>query len=238
MEYYLGYIICGFVVVLAIIIAGIAQVKVSSAYSKYKEVSSSLDMTGGELAQKLASEHGINITIASAHGHLIDNYNSANKTLTLSEENYNSRSLASHAIVAHEFGHALQDAKGYKPLFIRQAVIKTANFISSMLLPMLIIGVLLELFWFAGVGNIVIYIYVGIYAVSVICSLVTLPVEFNASSRAKKILYEMGCNSREESEGVDRVLNAAAMTYVASLLVSLAFFMRMLFLLLSITRDR
>ena len=91
----------------------------------------------------------------------------------------------------------------------------------------------MQLFWIAGAGNIIIYVSVGIYAVSVIAGLVTLPVEFNASSRAKKILVEMGSTSDEEVKGTDRVLNAAAMTYVASLFVSLAYFLRFLFLLLA-----
>ncbi len=238
MEFYIGYIVCGFAILIAIIIALSAQGKVTSAFNKYKNIPSSLDITGAELAERLAQEHGLNITIGSCRGTLSDHYNSATKTLNISQPNYNSKSLAAHAIVAHEFGHALQDKQGYKALKVRQAVIKTSNFVSSLLVPMLVIGLIMNLVFFMSAGSILIYVYVGIYAISVVASLVTLPVEFNASKRAKVLLQEMGLTSDEEKRGVDNLLNAAAMTYVASLLVSLAYFLRMLFLLLAITRDR
>ncbi len=238
MDFYLGYIICGFVIIIAIFLAIFAQTKVSSAFNEFKDAPSSLDMTGAELAERLASEHGVNITVGSCRGSLTDHYDPRGKVLNISESNYNSKSLAAHAIVAHEFGHALQDKTGYKAMRVRQVVVKVSNFVSTLLLPMIIIGLILELCFFMGAGSIIIYAYVGIYAVAVIASLVTLPVEYNASARAKKLLYDMGCTSEEEVKGTDKLLNAAAMTYVASLLVSLAYFMRLLFLLLSITRDR
>lgn len=238
MGLYIGYIVCGFAILIAIIIALTAQGKVSSAFNRYKSVESSLDMTGAELAQKLAQDYGVNITVGSCRGTLTDHYNSMTKTLNISQSNYNSKSLAAHSIVAHEFGHALQDKENYKALKLRQVVVKTSNFVSSLLIPMLIAGLIMNLVFFMSAGSILIYIYVGIYGISVIASLVTLPVEYNASKRAKKILFDMGCSSSEEIEGTDKLLNAAAMTYVASLLVSLAYFLRMLFLLLAITQDR
>ena len=173
MEYYIGYMVCGVLIVIAIILSLTMQVKVDSTYSKYKEVPSSLDLTGAELAQKLAYENGVNINIGMCRGRLTDHYDPRSKTLNISEGNYNSKSLSAHAIVAHEFGHALQDEESYAPLKIRQFVIKTSNFVSSLLIPIILIGVLLELFLFAGVGNIIIYVYVGIYAIAVIASLVT-----------------------------------------------------------------
>ncbi len=236
MGYYLGYIICGFVIIIAIIIAGCAQVKVSSSFNEYKDKTSSLDLTGSQLAQRLADKYGLNINICMIQGRLTDNYNSQTKTLSISQENYDSKSIAAQSIVAHEFGHALQDAKSYKPLYVRQLIVKASNFISSLLLPMIILGVIMELFLFAG-GYIIVYAYVAIYAVSVIASLVTLPVEFNASSRAKILLQEEGCTSEEEKRATNKLLGAAAMTYVAGLLVSLAYFLRLLFLLLAIIKD-
>ncbi len=238
MGYYIGYIVSGFAIIIAIIIALVAQGKVSSAFNKYKDVSSSLDMTGAQLAEMLAQQYGVNIKIGSCRGTLSDHYNSRTKTLNISQANYNSKSLAAHAIVAHEFGHALQDKENYLALKLRQVVVTACNFVSTLLIPMVVIGLIMNLVFFMTAGSILIYVYVGIYAVSVLASLVTLPVEYNASARAKKLLYEMGCVSQEEVEGTDRLLNAAAMTYVASLLVSLAYFLRMLFLLLAITKDR
>ncbi len=107
-----------------------------------------------------------------------------------------------------------------------------------MLVPMLIIGLLLDLVFFLNAGMIVIYAYIAVYGVSVIASLVTLPVEYNASARAKKVLTEIGCTISDEKRPVDELLNAAAMTYVASLLVSLGFLLRAVFWLLTITQDR
>lgn len=236
---YIGYVICGIAVFVTVMIALFAQVKVQSAFNKYKESFSSLDLTGQELAERLAVENNVGLTIRMCHGTLTDHYDPRDKSINISETNYNSKSIASQAIVAHEFGHALQDAEDYFPFKVRQGVVKVSNFISKLLIPMIIIGLILELVLFigGGVGNIIIYIYVGIYAISVVVNLVTLPVEFNASSRAKKLLEQMGCTSEKEIYATDKLLNAAAMTYVASLLVSVAYLLRLLFILRIFNRD-
>lgn len=237
MEFYLGYVICSIAILLAVIIAMIAQVKVNGAFNKYKETLSSLDLTGEELAEKLSFENGVGVNIKLCNGTLTDHYDPKDKSINISQSNFYSKSIASQAIVAHEFGHALQDAEDYFPYKVRQGVVKASNIISKLLLPMILIGLLFELFFFAGVGNIIIYVYVGIYSIAVITNLVTLPVEYNASSRAKKLLYQMGCNTNEEVQATDQLLNAAAMTYVASLLVSVAYLARILFILFASRRD-
>lgn len=237
MDLYIGYIVCGIAILIAVIIASIAQAKVQHSYNKYKDKLSSLDMTGAELAEKLALDNSLGLNIKMCQGTLTDHYDPRDKSISISSSNYNSKSIASHAIVAHEFGHALQDSEEYFPFKVRQAVVKVSNLVSKMLLPMILIGLLLELFLFAGVGNIIIYIYVGIYSIAVLSNLVTLPVEFNASSRAKKLLDQMGCTSVGEEKAVDSVLNSAAMTYVASLLVSLAYLLRLLYILRIFRRD-
>lgn len=235
--YVLGYIISGFLILLAIIMSLVCEVKVNNAYNHFKEVDSSLDMTGAEFARKLAHENNLDLTIRMCEGKLSDHYNPKDKSLNISKENYYGRSIASHSIVAHEFGHALQDAKNYKPLKVRQAVIKISNFTSTLFLPILLIGIFLELFlMIPNVGNIIIFSMVGIYGISVIASLVTLPVEYNASKRAKKILQNNEYFKEEEMRGVDAVLNSAALTYVASLFLSLAYFLRIIFRLLIIFR--
>ena len=235
-AYYIGYIIAGFVLLLSIIVAFVAQVKVNNAYDKYKEMPSSLDMTGAELAEKLSSDRDLNLMVRMCNGKLSDHYDPRDRSINISQENYNSKSIAAHAIIAHEFGHALQHEGNYAPYKTRQVVVKVSNIASRFLMPLLIVGFLLQFLLLSIAGSIVIYISVLLYAVAVIANLVTLPVEINASSRAKDLLVELGASSDEEVKATDKVLNAAALTYVASLLVSMAYFLRFLFLMLMLTK--
>ena len=236
MEYYIGYIISGVAILVSVIIALVAQVKVNNAFDKYKDVPSSIDLTGAGLAEKLSEENGVGLIVRECQGKLTDHYDPRDKSINISQSNFNSKSIASQAIVAHEFGHALQDAEGYAPFKVRQFVVKASNLVSRMLMPLLIIGILLQVFLMGIAGSVIIYVSVAIYAVSVIANLVTLPVEINASQRAKDLLVRIGAGSDEEVRATDKVLNAAALTYVASLMVSLAYFLRFLFLLLMWTR--
>lgn len=236
MNEYLGYVICGILVFITLIIAVAAQAKVHGAYNKYSKVASPLDMTGAELARQLASQEGIAVSVKGCRGTLTDHFDPSDKSLNISEANFNGKSVAAHAIVAHEFGHAMQREENYFPYKVRQATVKITNFVSKLLVPIVIIGVLFNVFWIAGVGEIMIYAYVGIYSLSFLVSLATLPVEFNASKRAKVALQAMGVND-QAADGVSDVLNAAAMTYVASTLVNLAYLLRFLALLRLFTRD-
>ena len=224
-------------IIISVIIALVAQVKVNNAFNKYKDVPSSLNMTGRELAEKLSQDNNLGLTVRECQGSLTDHYDPRDKSINISQSNFNNNSIASQAIVAHEFGHAMQDAEGYAPYKVRQVVVKVSNLVSRMLMPLLIIGILLQVFLMGIAGSLVIYISVAIYAVAVIANLVTLPVEINASSRAKDMLVRIGAGSDEEVQATDKVLNAAALTYVASLMVSLAYFLRFLFLLLMWRRD-
>ena len=237
MEYYLGDILSGVAIIISVIIALVAQVKVNNAFNKYKDVPSSLNMTGRELAEKLSQDNNLGLIVRECQGSLTDHYDPRDKSINISQSNFNNNSIASQAIVAHEFGHAMQDAEGYAPYKVRQVVVKVSNLVSRMLMPLLIIGILLQVFLMGIAGSLVIYISVAIYAVAVIANLVTLPVEINASSRAKDMLVRIGAGSDEEVQATDKVLNAAALTYVASLMVSLAYFLRFLFLLLMWRRD-
>ncbi len=237
MEYYLGYILSGVAIIISVITALVAQVKVNNAFNKYKDVPSSLNMTGRELAEKLSQDNNLGLVVRECQGSLTDHYDPRDKSINISQSNFNNNSIASQAIVAHEFGHAMQDAEGYAPYKVRQVVVKVSNLVSRMLMPLLIIGILLQVFLMGIAGSLVIYISVAIYAVAVIANLVTLPVEINASSRAKDMLVRIGAGSDEEVQATDKVLNAAALTYVASLMVSLAYFLRFLFLLLMWRRD-
>ena len=234
--YIIGYIVSGIVILISIIIALVAQSKVNNAYEEFKNVNSSLNLTGRELAEKLSSDNDLNLTVRMCGGRSTDHYDPADRSINISQENFNSYSISAQAIVAHEFGHAMQHEENYLPYKTRQAVVKVSNFVSRLLMPLLIVGILLQIFLLSIAGSLIIYISIAIYAVAVIANLATLPVEINASSRAKDLLMKLGCTSEEEVKATDKVLNAAALTYVAALLVSMAYFLRFLFLLLMWTR--
>lgn len=229
------YYFSGILIVFSILIAVIAQLKVQSAYSKFSQEKSSLNLTGGELAKKLANENGLYLNINTCNGTLSDHYNSKDKSLNISQGNYNSDSIAAISVVAHEFGHALQDNEDYFPLKLRQFAIKVSNFASRFLIPLIIVSIILSLF-IGMAGSILTLALVVIYGLSLVANLVTLPVELNASKRAREILSSM-ITSQEENVKVKKMLSAAAMTYVAALLVSLTYFLRFLSFFLLTRRD-
>lgn len=229
------YIISGFLIFVAIIITMVAQIKVSNAYDKYSKQTSSLGITGQMLAYKLCEQNNLQLTVRACSGRLTDHYNSKDKSINISQENYNSTSVASLAIVAHEFGHALQDQQGYAPLKIRQVAIKLSSFASTLLLPFLIISILLSIF-IGYAGTIMLFVIVVVYGLILFANLVTLPVEIDASKRAKVMLNDM-ITDENEMVGVKKMLNSAAMTYVASMLVSFVYFLRFLSLFLMSKRD-
>lgn len=229
------YIISGFLIFVVIIVAIVAQAKVYSAYDKYSKKTSSLGLTGQMLAQKLCEQNNLALTIRSCNGKLSDHYNPKDKSINISQENFNSSSVASIAIVAHEFGHAMQDQEEYAPLKIRQFAIKVSSFASKALLPFLIVSILLSIF-IGYVGTIMLFVLVLVYALSLFINLATLSVEVDASNRAKKMLSTM-ISDEEEQKAMSNMLSAAAMTYVASMLVSLVYFLRFLSLFLMSRRD-
>lgn len=236
--YDIGYIISGVLLFIAIILSLVAQIKVESTYDKYCKIPSPMDMTGEEFANMLIQKEGLHVCVKMCRGKLTDNYNPTNKTLNISQGNFSSRSIASHSIVAHELGHALQHENGYKPLFVRQGIIKFSNIMSKLLMPLVILGVILEVctLGIVNIGSFVIYFAVVLYGVAVILNLVTLRVEYDASNRARKIMAEYG-QDEGEKRAVRKLLNCASLTYLASMLVSIAYFLRFLFIFLG-SRDR
>lgn len=223
--YEIAYIVCGILFLVVIIIGCIAQNKVNGAYKQYKDTPSSLDLTGAQLAMKLSNDLNVPITVKECRGTLSDHYNPKDHSLNISSANYNSKSIAAQAVVAHEFGHALQHANGYAPLKIRQYIIWLSGFISKMFFPMIVVGALLDLLvWgYGGAGSIIIYLVVLLYAVIVFANIATLKVEYDASDRAKKVLVSLGADSQEEVKATNKLLSAAALTYVSSLLVSIVY---------------
>lgn len=188
------------------------QIYVNSTYRKWSKVASLSRMSGAQAAQSLIRREGLyNVEIEAVRGKLTDHYDPRSKVLRLSEGVYSQASVASLAIAAHELGHALQDEQGYFPLRFRALLVPAVNIGSYMGWIFIILGLLLNITGLAWVG-------VAVFALGALFALATIPVEFNASARAKQMLAESGIiMGEEEQRGVNAVLNAAALTYIAAL---------------------
>jgi len=207
-----------------------AQMRVSSAYNKNVKIPSRGRITGREAAEAVMAKAGIrNVEIVPIRGHLTDHYDPMRNRLALSEENYRGSSLAAIGVAAHEAGHAIQHKVGYKALKARMTLVPITQ-ISSQILPIVMIGGL----FFGGIGGIFIEVGIVCYFVLTVFHLITLPVEFDASRRAKVELVSLGILSRDEMPGVNQTLNAAALTYVAAFVSSL---MNLIWLVLLRGRD-
>jgi Zn-dependent membrane protease YugP len=214
---------------LTFVFALYAQIRVSSAYNKNAKIPSRGRITGREAAEAVMARAGINdVEIAETSGHLTDHYDPVHKRLVLSSENYRGTSLAALGVAAHEAGHAIQHKVGYSMLKTRMALVPI-TMITSQMLPFIMIGG----FIFGGLGGIMLDIGILCYAVLTLFHLVTLPVEFDASRRARVELVGLGIIDRDEMPGVSQTLNAAALTYVAAFMSSLLH----LLYLLSMRRD-
>jgi Zn-dependent membrane protease YugP len=195
----------------ALLLMVIAQGYVSGAYRKWSQVIARSRLTGAQVAQRLISASGLGINVDGVRGKLTDNYDPRQKVLHLSEGVYNSPSVAALAITAHELGHAMQDRDGYFPLRLRAALVPAVNIGSYLGWILIFVGLLLRMTNLAWLG-------VLVFSGGAIFALATLPVELNASSRAKELLTNTGMIvGKDERKGVNNVLNAAALTYVAGL---------------------
>lgn len=224
--YWYGYII----IIPGILFALWAQVRVSTTFAKYDKVQSRSNWTASDLSRMLLEKNGCAVVVQPTKGKLTDNYNPKTGILSLSEATYNSTSVAALGVAAHEVGHAVQHEEGYFMLKLRSFIVPVVNFATYLAIPLVIIGVLLEWLVVAAptVGSVFISLGIICYSLATVFSLITLPVELNASRRAKKMLLETGVLEEDEVKQVGKVLNAAAMTYFASLLVSLLYFLRFL----------
>lgn len=199
--------------ILVFVFALYAQFRVSSTYGKYSRVPSRGGITGREAADAVMRQAGISdVEITETRGHLTDHYDPMHKRLVLSSENYRGTSLAALGVAAHEAGHAIQHKVGYSMLHFRMALVPATQFVSN-ILPFVILG---SFFFVRGLTGIVLDIAIICYAVLSLFQLITLPVEYDASRRAKVQLVELGILDREEMGGVNKTLNAAALTYVAA----------------------
>ena len=215
---------------LGLILTMIASAGVNSTFAKYNKVRCMRGMTGAEAAQQVLHAAGIfDVQIRHVRGNLTDHYDPRNKTLNLSDSTFSSNSVAAVCVAAHECGHAVQDQKKYGPLVLRSTLVPLANFGSQLSWPVFIAGLIFSLQPLVMAGII-------LFSLAVLLQLVTLPVEFNASSRALRILEDTGMLGSQEMTGAKKVLRAAAMTYVAALASSLLQLLRLI--LLSRRNDR
>lgn len=222
---YFGYDPTYWMVIVGMIISMLASAKVKSAFSKYSKVRSMSGMTGAQVAERILNSQGIyDVSVRRVAGSLTDHYNPSTKVVNLSESVYSSTSVAAIGVAAHECGHAIQHAKGYVPLNLRTAIVPVANIGSKIAWPLLILGLLINS------RSSMTFIYAGIicFSLALIFQIVTLPVEFNASSRALKLLTLNGILSDDEVGKTRKVLTAAALTYVAAVAASILQLLRIL----------
>ena len=230
-DLYLIYIISGIIILPCILLSVWASTKVHSAYAAFDKIPTSSDWTGSDAARMLLEKNGIyDINVVKGKGKLTDHFDPRKSIVSLSESTYNSNSVAAVAVAAHEIGHVVQKKKGYLFYNLRTLLVPITNFGSYLALPLVILGVILGLTMAtSSAGNILVFVGVCLYGLSTLFTLVTLPVELNASRRAKKMLAETGVlQTEQEKKGAEKVLSAAAMTYVAALLTSLVYFIRFL----------
>ena len=207
-----------------------AQLKLSAAYSHYSTVGILSGVSGAEAAREILNSAGLNdVPVSEVGGHLTDHYDPAKRALFLSENNYHGRSVAAVGVAAHEAGHALQHQAAYAPLELRMKLVPITNFASFAWMGIFVIGMLS-----GSLFHKFMWIAVGIFAVITLFQIITLPVEFDASRRAKEQLLRIGIVSPVESPGVKKVLNAAALTYVAAMVGAVMQLLRLLLL----ARDR
>lgn len=211
-------------IILAFLISALVSAKMNATFSKYSKVRSYCGMTGAQAAQRILSSAGIyDVRIEHVSGKLTDHYDPSNKVLRLSDAVYGNTSIAAIGVAAHECGHAVQHAKNYVPLSVRSAIVPVANFGSQLSWPLFLAGLIFSFRPLLMIG-------ILLFCAALLFQIVTLPVEFNASARALRMLDETGIMGRQEIRGTKKVLRAAAMTYVAAVIGSLLQLLRLLIL--------
>jgi uncharacterized protein len=218
-----------FITIPGILLAMWAQMKLSANYNRYSQVGSARGLTGADAARHILDRNGLrDVPIEVTPGHLTDHYDPGKRAVFLSEENYRSTSLAAVGVAAHEVGHAIQHQTAYGPLGLRMALVGVTGFASKASWFAIIGGMLLANFSNSGLGRSLMLLGVGLFSVMVFFQFITLPVEYDASRRAKDQLAKLGLILPQESEAVNRVLGAAALTYVAGLVTSALELLRLL----------
>lgn len=206
-----------FVMLPGLLIGLWAQARLWSTYGRYRRVRLDANISGAEVAREILDRNGlVDVPVQAVGGHLSDHYDPTKRAVFLSEENFHGRSVAAVGVAAHETGHALQHQAAYAPLHLRMKLVPVTQFSSIACFVILVLGLVLHLPLFAKF----LWVAVALFAVTTFFQLVTLPVEYDASRRAREQLFRLGLVRAEEGEGVSRVLSAAALTYVAALVAS------------------
>lgn len=214
-----------YLILIGFAITGWASFNVNSTFSRFDRVQSKKHITAREAAEYILNAAGIyNVTVNEVSGHLTDNYNGQNKTLNLSESTANSTSVAAIGVAAHEVGHAIQDATNYRPMRVRSGLVPIVNIGSTVSMPLIFLGIIL------GMNQTLIYAGIWAFTAVVLFQLITLPVEFNASNRAIQFLSNGDLLEADEVPAVQKVLRAAALTYVAAVLSTLLQLLRLVLL--------
>ena len=220
-------------ILLCMLFAMMANAKVRSSFARHDRVRTRSGMTGRDTVLRLMQANGVQgISVGCVKGTLTDHYHPAKSIVNLSESTYGNSSVAAVAVAAHEMGHVMQNQTGYVFYRIRTALVPVVNFGTRLAMPLVLVGLLLDLFSRTANSDTGFYIAmfgVILYGGSLLFALVTLPVELNASRRARTMLLESGILTQQEIPGARQVLGAAALTYLASVLTSLVYFLRFLF---------
>lgn len=223
-----------FLVLIGAVLCLIASARVKTTFNKYSHDRSKSGMTGAQAAERILNSAGIyDVAVQHVAGNLTDHYNPGNKTLNLSDPVYNATSVAAIGVAAHECGHAIQHQQGYVPLSLRTAIVPVANIGSTLAWPLILIG----MFFTRNTGTLFINIGIICFSFAVLFQLITLPVEFNASRRALRILEERGILSESELPYTKKVLGAAALTYVAGAAAAILQLLRLVLLFGGRNRD-
>ena len=226
MTYYGSMII----LIPVIIFTMYAQARVNSNFRRYSNIRNVRNMTGAEAARRMLDANGLtNVQIEQIRGSLTDHYDPRKRVLRLSQSVYGINSIAAVSVACHEAGHAVQHAESYKPLKVRNSIVPLVNFASSLTWPLVILGVVL-LANGSYMGDLLFNIGIITMLAVILFHTVTLPVEFNASSRALRQMDDLGIITEEENKGASKVLRAAALTYVAALAAAIANLLRILVL--------
>ena len=233
---YLDYYLLGIILLPGLILSIIAEVMVADSFKKYSLVASQLGQTASEVARTFLDNAGLHhIQVIRVSGHLTDHYHHKKQILALSDSVYDSTSIAAIGVACHEVGHAIQFKQNYAPVKIRNFLVPICNFGSRLMWVILFMGMA---FFYLFTTPLYLYVGIGVFALFVLLHLVTLPCEFNASKRATALLENSGYLSTEELVGAKKVLRAAALTYVAALIVSILDLLRLVLVLLVNNRKR
>lgn len=236
--YFREYIWFAVAIMVCMLFAGVASNRVKTTFSKYNKINCLSGCTGYNTIARLMRSNRINdIAIGRVNGFLSDHYHPTKKVVNLSESTYDNNSVAAVAVAAHEMGHVMQSKEGYAFYRLRTALVPVVNFGSRLAMPLVLVGLLLDLYSISTtpeIGFKIAMVGVILYGSSLLFALVTLPVELNASKRASKMLLDEGILTAEELPAAKKMLSAAATTYLASLITTLVYFLRFLLHVLAI----